>query len=91
MYPTPGGFAIKLNNEYIKFYPKFSLGVGIVNQNSFEILMHRSLANDDTFGLVMGVDDKTFVKYHYEIEIGDLIAYNYKRAYLEAKTDVYSF
>jgi len=53
--------------------------------------MHRSLANDDTFGLVMGVDDKTFVKYHYEIEIGDLIAYNYKRAYLEAKTDVYSF
>ncbi|CAG9332239.1 MAN2A2_9 [Blepharisma stoltei] len=91
MYPVSGGFAVNIGYEYLKIIPKFSLGVAIANENSFEILMHRNLDQDDDFGLLEGVDDRTFVDYHFEIELGELKHCNFKKLYIEAKTDAYAW
>ncbi|CAG9313475.1 MAN2A2_1 [Blepharisma stoltei] len=91
MYPIPGGFAVKMKQSYLKFFPKFSVGVAMVDNSSFELLLHRKLQQDDGFGLGMGVSDDTFVHYHFEVDLGDLTHKSYMKSYLEAKTDVYSF
>jgi len=89
MYPIPGGLVVNIGKEYLQIFPKFSMGAAMVNQNTFELLMHRNLAQDDNFGLSTGVDDTTYVDYHFEIEIGDLTHKNHMKSYLEAKADVY--
>ncbi|CAG9323240.1 MAN2A2_5 [Blepharisma stoltei] len=91
MYPAPGGFAVKLDDEYLQVFPKFSIGVAMVNEGSFELLLHRNLGQDDNFGLSTGVDDKKFVHYHFEIELNKLSQKSYWKSYLEAKTDIYTF
>lgn len=63
----------------------------MVNDHTFELLLHRNLAQDDNFGLSSGVDDKTFVHYHFEMEISELTYKSYTKSYLEAKADIYCF
>eukprot|EP00358_Blepharisma_japonicum_P001038 CAMPEP_0202945446 /NCGR_PEP_ID=MMETSP1395-20130829/6473_1 /ASSEMBLY_ACC=CAM_ASM_000871 /TAXON_ID=5961 /ORGANISM="Blepharisma japonicum, Strain Stock R1072" /LENGTH=407 /DNA_ID=CAMNT_0049645487 /DNA_START=598 /DNA_END=1817 /DNA_ORIENTATION=- len=80
-----------MKESYLKVFPKFSVGVAMVDNASFELLLHRKLQQDDGFGLGMGVSDDTFVNYHFEIELGDLTHKSYMKSYLEAKTDIYPF
>lgn len=91
MYPAPGGFAVKLKENYFKLFSKFSLGVHMASKESFEILMHRSLAQDDNLGLNEGVDDRTFVNYKFEIEIGDLTAHHFRKDSLEVRHEYISY
>ncbi|CAG9324133.1 MAN2A2_7 [Blepharisma stoltei] len=91
MYPAPGGFAVKLEKEFLKIFPLFSIGVEMVNANTFELLIHRSLTHDDGFGLDMGVIDKTFVNHHFDIELNENLDSQYWKSSFESKTKVYSF
>jgi len=91
MYPVPGGFAVDMGKEYLKIFPKFSIGVAMVDNSSFELLLHRHLGQDDNFGLAYGVDDYMFLNYHFEVELGELTHRSYWKSYLEAKADIYSF
>mmetsp|Transcript_12715 Transcript_12715/g.12842 ORF Transcript_12715/g.12842 Transcript_12715/m.12842 type:complete len:301 (+) Transcript_12715:2058-2960(+) len=89
MYPIPGGFAINMGVEAFKLFPQFSLGVGMVYQKSIEILMHRHLYLDDNFGLGEGVDDKTYIDYHFLAELSPLSQTEFKKSSLNAKTEIY--
>lgn len=91
MYPFPGGLAVKVGNSYMKIFPEFSLGVEMVSNNSFEILMHRNLNQDDDFGLAHHTDDRSFVNFHFEVELGELSQNQFQTSYIEIKSKLQIF
>ncbi|CAG9333696.1 MAN2A1 [Blepharisma stoltei] len=91
MYPVPAGAVAKSKNSYLKFYPKFPLGIGVVSPKSFEFLLQRNLSNDDLCGLGVGVTDITIAEHTMHVELGNLIHEEFWRNYLNAKTESYLF
>ncbi|CAG9332642.1 MAN2A2_10 [Blepharisma stoltei] len=87
MYPIPGGFMVKLENIYMAAFPKFTLGLGIVSNSAFELLLQRNLNNDDGFGLLQGLNDQELAEHVFDFEFGTLDHTEYWKSSLESKND----
>ncbi|CAG9324132.1 aman-3 [Blepharisma stoltei] len=91
MYPIPGGFAVKMQNHYMKMFPSYPVGLGMASENSFELLLHRNLTHDDWLGMCTGVIDKTYAHHHFDIEFGESLNSQFLKSYVETKTVPYLF
>lgn len=72
MYPIPGGLAVNANGHFLKIHTRFSIGAGMVSKNSFELLLHRNIPNDDYCGLPDGMKDFSTFEHKFDLEVGDL-------------------
>ena len=71
MYPIPGGLLVKSSDSFLRLHSKSFIGAGIHSKDSFELLLHRNLAQDDSRGLAHGVNDNTFVEHEFEVELAE--------------------
>ena len=71
-YPVVGGLFIKNGQEFLQFFPKFPLGVGMTGVNDFELHLHRNPPYDDVLGLGTPLSDSYPVDHEFVIRIGDL-------------------
>lgn len=77
MYPVPSGAVIKFKNTYLKFFPKFPLGIIVSSDTSFEFLMQRNLSEDDMCGLGGGLVDASTAVHTFAVDLGNLMQENF--------------
>ena len=82
-YPAVGGLFINNHeNLPLQIFPKFPLGVGMANNQTFQLHLHRNPQNDDELGLGSGLLDPHPVEHDFLITMDELDPTNIWRNYL---------
>jgi hypothetical protein len=89
-YPILGGLLINSSLEMM-IVPKFPVGAGMLSKNSFEFILHRNSAQDDSCGLVEVLKDETTTHHSFFISLGAVDNYKLTRAYHEHRYSTLMF
>lgn len=89
-YPILGGLLINSSLEMM-IVPKFPVGAGMLSKNSFEFILHRNSAQDDSCGLVEVLKDETTAHYSFFISLGAVDNYKLTRSYHEHRYSTLMF
>lgn len=82
-YPISGSLWIDLIENFFFIIPGFPVGAGIVNNENFELNLHRSLQSDDGLGLDQNDLDTAEVEHEFKMGFNNL-NYNYVwKSYLD--------
>ena len=72
-YPAVGGILIGDKDKHpLQIFPKFPLGVGMVDDQTFQLHLHRNTPNSDKLGIEGPLSDPYPVEHDFLITIGDL-------------------
>lgn len=89
-YPILGGLLINSSLEMM-IIPKFPVGAGMLSQNSFEFILHRNTAQDDSCGLVQVLNDETTTQHSFYISLGSIDNYSLQKTYHEHRYNTMMF
>ena len=70
-YPVSGSLWINLIEKFFFIVPSFPIGAGIVNNQNFELNLHRNLVSDDELGLSQDDSDTLEVEHEFRMGFGE--------------------
>lgn len=71
-YPVSGSLWIDLIDKFFFIVPSFPIGAGIVDNENFELNLHRSLRYDDELGVNQQDSDTLEVEHEFKMGFGQL-------------------